>query len=1854
MPSYEEIVLKRIEDWRRRLIDLSYRNRLIRYRPTQATTLEFDAPGIEVLLEDPGRLAPWRFYFPPEPSEEDRDQLETEGAAAYVDNVVVREAQHADQPPRPDEIVVRGSLSARRINRILENLARRSNSEFQDKALRILYIAAGFLDWVDPARNEPLSSPLVLVPVELRRETARHPYALYFVDDEEIAINPSLTEKLRRDVDLDVPEDWLWEDKPISHELDEIEMAVADLGWSVRRDSVLGLFSFQKFVMYRDLLDNESQIVRHSVVQALGQGKLTDELLARDSEIPSLYELDDVQSPDTDLSILDADATQRRCLEATKRGQSFVMHGPPGTGKSQTIANIIGVAIGRGRRVLFVSEKAAALDVVHKRLAAQGLDEFCLLLHGEHAARREVVEALHKSLTTEIQPRPGLTSDQFERLRQLRELLNNTAELVHLPEPQLGDRSLRDVLGQLARLHAAPSVPASPPPTEVAGQDVRAELQRLDDLFQRIAELWHVGPKTFVWRGYVGDRFTADDHGRVLAIVETFGRAARRLDEAAADAARLIGWPVPINARAADRLLQLGRHLESAPALVEGWLLPGCAGRLFEVSEESEKTFEELSDTRRVFAGAYPEREPVSVRSELPGELNVRLKELGETAGRTDAWENGLLPALPRAGRFLASAPALIEETRSAASEAAALLGQPDEDFTLARAEAISRLATMAFRGEDRPERDWLVGAGVGRARDTLAEVGPMFERYRKEWRELLEHYEPATLDLDGAALLRRFTTEYTSTFSKLRGTYRRDAKAIRAARRDSKLPAAVVDDLDKLAKLQSLGDRIDEMSERSTRAFGSYFDGRESDPSRIERAIDVAEEVNRLAAPDSNLSRLGDQMAVGATASASIGQLADRLHAAMAELAAGREFLEPLLGRVDALPWDAPLSVLEDRIAALSRAIDSVALLVDELDAGSRSRAVDLSTLHERSQLVQRIHELEGKVAEREPHWRETLAVHYAGSASNWHAISETAVWLARFEELVGGAIPAELCAKLLDVKPRWPDFPGVEASRDQYVSAVEQVTGLFEPERQRELRQQAEQDEFGQIPELCSALEQSVDDLSDWTMFRSSRSEIREREWGDFLDALAERDVDSTEVVTAFRRAYWTRRLEALFRRDPELADPGTTYARWISEFRDLDRRLVRTAADRVIAARNRVRQPFVATRGSQIELLRREALKRRRHMPVRKLLAAIPNVLSELKPCLMMSPLTVSHFLAPTHHFDLVIFDEASQVPPQDAINCIYRGDQLVVAGDSKQLPPTPFFQVAEAEETWSEDDNETTEDMESILDSCQALLPLHSLLWHYRSRHESLIAFSNNHVYDGALLTFPSADSFSVSKGVRFIHVPDGIYDRGRSSTNRREAQVVAERVMSHLREGRHSVGVITFNLAQANAVSEELDRLRIENPDLEEHFAGDRLEAVFVKHLESVQGDERDVIVFSVGYGRDVEGKFYMNFGPLNKEGGYRRLNVAVTRGRDLVEVISSVRAADFSLSETASRGAHLLQEYIRYAETGATLSVGVEPRAGEFESQLELAIAEAVEQLGYQAVPEVGAGSFRIGIGVRSPSDREGFSLGIETDGHSYRSTPTARDRDRLREEVLNGLKWRIHRIWSLDWVRNRQNELNRLREALEAGTADTGDGLAEVAEVELPPRERTERMIEDLGEALKSGGLEWLAPYERVELPRQRGYYEFHESINRDKQRELLVELLGVEAPVHVDYAVRRLGEAWGLRRTGHRVRSAGLQAINMAVRREAAQLRGDFIWLPGQELTVVRQPNGDDDRTFRKVEEIPPEEIELAVSRLLDASGGALSGEHLISGVAKVLGFDRVGATIRAVLTDRIDAVVKAGIVE
>lgn len=619
-----------------------------------------------------------------------------------------------------------------------------------------------------------------------------------------------------------------------------------------------------------------------------------------------------------------------------------------------------------------------------------------------------------------------------------------------------------------------------------------------------------------------------------------------------------------------------------------------------------------------------------------------------------------------------------------------------------------------------------------------------------------------------------------------------------------------------------------------------------------------------------------------------------------------------------------------------------------------------------------------------------------------------------------------------------------------------------------------------------------------------------------------------------------------------------------------------------------------------GSEVDLLLTEAKKKRKHMPVRTLLQRLPTLLLKLKPCLMMSPLTVSNFLTADHAFDLVVFDEASQVPPWDAVNCIYRGRQLVVAGDDKQLPPTAFFQRSDlGEEGYDEDSEGAEEVMDSILDSCAALLDFHSLRWHYRSRHEHLISFSNHHFYSNQLVTFPSPEQVSPLLGVLLTYVPEGVYDRGRSKTNRIEARKAVERLTEYLLDGTgRSVGLIAFSSAQQDAIMDELEKERRARPELEALLVGDRLDAVFVKNLESVQGDERDVILFSVGYGKDAGGRFTLQLGPLNSEGGHRRLNVAVTRARQQVEVVTSVLAHDFAVTELTPPGVRRLRDYLEFAERGpAALKSEIGEMGGDFESPFEEAVAETIRGLGYDAVPQVGVGGFRIDLGVVDPAAQGRFVLGVECDGATYHSTPTARDRDRLREEVLRNLGWSIHRIWSWDWVRDRRREVERLDEAIRDAAAESArrrarleetlrrseadgarsaelagrdeearsevaaseaggmDAVAEApqsaleghsASTDVRERGRRERPVYDLSTRDGATGLSWVATYRRADLPPQGSSYEFHESVNRRVQAQLVRTLLRVEGPVSTSYVVHRIAEAWGIQRAGHRVVAA------------------------------------------------------------------------------------------------------------
>jgi very-short-patch-repair endonuclease len=680
-------------------------------------------------------------------------------------------------------------------------------------------------------------------------------------------------------------------------------------------------------------------------------------------------------------------------------------------------------------------------------------------------------------------------------------------------------------------------------------------------------------------------------------------------------------------------------------------------------------------------------------------------------------------------------------------------------------------------------------------------------------------------------------------------------------------------------------------------------------------------------------------------------------------------------------------------------------------------------------------------------------------------------------------------------------------------------------------------------------------------------------------------------------------------------------------LEQFKDLDSRLISNAHSAIVEACV-ARRP--RTNAGPAAVIAHEANKKSRHKPIRRLLEETGSIVQALKPCFMMSPLSVSQYLPPTIQFDVVIFDEASQVMPADSVNCIYRGKQLIVAGDQKQLPPTSFFSSADIET----DDEDEPDNFDSVLDLCKASGAMVSLplSWHYRSLHEDLITYSNYRIYEGKLNTFPGATHEAHDLGVHHEFVP-GVYQRGAGSRNPIEAERVVDRVLEHRRlNSDFSLGVVTFSSQQAEAVSEAIERRAEHEPLLaglmEDH---DRLHGFFVKNIESVQGDERDIIIFSVGYGPDELGKLTMNFGPLTRKGGERRLNVAITRARRRVEVVSSFYAGD--MTDGASEGNRHLKNYLDFAARGrVALASDISGTAGEADSPFEEEVLRVIRSWGFDAVSQVGAAGYRIDIGVRHPDKEGSFMLGIECDGAAYHSAKSARDRDRLRESVLRGLGWEIHRIWGLSWYRDRATQEVALKVALDAAL----HGQKVVPAISGPAEEPEPMEYEEID---LSAPPAWTVPYAAASRPAHRYWYQ---PGDRDALPDLIQyagHVVSVEAPLHIDTFHARLREHWETGGIGSRARVNVERALSLA-KVSGLKVKLDkegFIRVDGADAVNVRRPTGTAD--LRKAGAIPPEEFDEAV-RLVVADAIVITEEELLVAVRNVFGWARRGPDIQTAL--------------
>lgn len=642
----------------------------------------------------------------------------------------------------------------------------------------------------------------------------------------------------------------------------------------------------------------------------------------------------------------------------------------------------------------------------------------------------------------------------------------------------------------------------------------------------------------------------------------------------------------------------------------------------------------------------------------------------------------------------------------------------------------------------------------------------------------------------------------------------------------------------------------------------------------------------------------------------------------------------------------------------------------------------------------------------------------------------------------------------------------------------------------------------------------------------------------------------------------------------------------------------------------------------------------------MPIRRLFDLIPTLLQRLSPCMLMSPISVAQYIDPdAEPFDLIIFDEASQMPTYEAVGAMARGKHVVIVGDPKQMPPTSFFVTNTVDE-----ENIEMEDLESILDDCLALsMPSKHLLWHYRSRHESLIAFSNAEYYENKLLTFPSPDNIQS----KVIAVPvEGFYDKGKTRQNRQEAEAVVNEIIRRLSDGelrKKSIGVVTFSSVQQNLIEDLLSDVLDHSPELE-RYSNAASEPLFIKNLENVQGDERDVILFSVGYGPDANGRISMNFGPLNRNGGERRLNVAVSRARYEMIIFSSLRSDMIDLNRSSSVGVAGLKRFLEYAEKGETTHSRTTGNSDE-PSIAEL-IAAGIRRLGYTVHTNIGCSGYKIDVGIVDETSPSEYLLGILCDGKNYRNTKTARDREIVQNNVLKQLGWNICRVWTLDWYESKEAVLGAIMQTVEQLKKDRITTPKKVSKTEFiqtfiqPLQEKETEIIQE--ETVLTEGV----PYTPALLdPASDIPEDFFHTNNRRKVLAQLKNIVQVESPVSRALVCKRVMSLWNISRQTQRFENYMDEMIRKGEFFVSKHEELSFLWdnkQQYQDYTIYRAPSD------REPADLPPEEVANGVKDILKQQI-SIPLPDLVKTAGQLFGFARSGPNIDAAMMRGIQEAIR-----
>lgn len=771
----------------------------------------------------------------------------------------------------------------------------------------------------------------------------------------------------------------------------------------------------------------------------------------------------------------------------------------------------------------------------------------------------------------------------------------------------------------------------------------------------------------------------------------------------------------------------------------------------------------------------------------------------------------------------------------------------------------------------------------------------------------------------------------------------------------------------------------------------------------------------------------------------------------------------------------------------------------------------------------------------------------------------------------------------------------------------------------------------------EICKWLD-NFDRIKDWYYWIAKKKELNRINLQVVADEIEENGLNAIAAVNGVLKGLFHQLIIRTIDESEQLRMfNGSLFRQSIAKYKDNTKKF-QELCKRELYSRlaSRIPSTFGQAEGSEVSILKRNIANGGRGNSIRDIIDSIPNLLPRLCPCMLMSPISVAQFIDLNNEkFDLVIFDEASQMPTSEAVGAIARGKALVVVGDRKQMPPTSFFSSTQVD-----DEEADIDDMESILDDCITLsLPEYKLQWHYRSKHESLIAFSNSQYYNNELYTFPSVDDQKAK--VKLVPIK-GVYDKGRTRSNPEEAKAIVKEIIRRLSDKdlrKSSIGVVAFSKVQGNLIEDELLEQLDKRQDLKE-LAFDVPEPIFVKNLENVQGDERDVILFSIGYGADMYGKVSMNFGPLNNVGGERRLNVAVSRARKEMLVFSSLSSSQIDLKRSQAKGVEGLKGFLEFAETGR-LPIVASSISDISNNNMIDQLCKALTECGYCTRVHVGRSNFKVDIAISTKDEPEKYILGILCDGKSYFETKTTRDREIVQPSILEMLDWKVMRVYSIDWYENKEKALNQIISELEA---------LQNKEEKEDSEEESEKEdyifnVEDIGEDEIVEGVqrnECKRDYEEANVQWYNVIPEFFSPYSTCNF-ELVKGIVDKEQPINENYLCKLIAKAMGFGHAGSNIQKlVSFANERNEIFRDPIKIgKYGFYWLnkeSSENYNTYRSPSP------RSILEIPAIEIINAIKELIREEY-SLPLDKIPTLTAKKFGFSGAGKAISSTVMNVLD---------